>query len=94
MAISPRFSKGLEGQILLDQITIRPVETDEEKDRWNKLICEHHYLHDATLCGRQIRYVAEWRGKCVALVSFGTASWHLAGRDKWIGWNERQVCLV
>ncbi len=90
MAISTRFSKGMQGSIRLNQIKIRAVETEAEKDHWNQLICEHHYLHDATLCGRQIRYLAECRGKCVALISFGTSSWHLAGRDQWIGWDEHQ----
>ena len=90
MAISTQFYKGLDGPIQLNEIRIRPIETDLEKDRWNELICEHHYLHDASLCGRQIRYVAECRGKCVALISFGTSSWHLSGRDQWIGWDERQ----
>ena len=90
MAINTGFFKGLAGPIQLNQIKIRPVEMDAEKDRWNELICEHHYLHDASLCGRQIRYVAECRGKCVALISFGTSSWHLSGRDQWIGWDERQ----
>ncbi len=90
MAISTRFSKGMTGPIRLDQIKVRLVESDDETLRWSELVCEHHYLHDARLCGRQVRYVAECRGKCVALISFGTASWHLAGRDEWIGWDERQ----
>ncbi len=58
MSICTDFFKGLEGQIQLNQIKIRPVETDFEKTRWNQLICEHHYLHDASLCGRQIRYTS------------------------------------
>ena len=90
MAIMTRFFKGLQGPIQLSQIKVRPVETKAETARWNRLICKHHYLHDATLCGRQIRYVAECRGKCVALISFGTSSWHLSGRDKWTGWDEAQ----
>ena len=90
MAITTSFSKGLEGSIQLSQIKVRPGETDAEKASWSQLICKHHYLHDASLCGRQIRYIAECRGKCVALISFGTYSWHLSGRDKWIGWNEAQ----
>jgi len=90
MAICTSFSKGLEGPIQLSHVTVRPVKSEIEKLRWNELICQHHYLHNANLCGRQIRYVAECRGKCVALLSFGTSSWHLAGRDDWIGWNEHQ----
>jgi len=78
------------GNIRLEQIKVRPIESDKEKDRWNALICEHHYLREARLCGPQIRYVAECRGKCVALASFSSAAWHLDARDRWIGWDERQ----
>ncbi len=90
MTISTRFSKGMAGNIRLDHIKVRPIESDAEKGTWNELICKHHYLHNAMLCGPQIRYVAECRGKCMALVSFSIASWHLGARDRWIGWDERQ----
>ena len=64
MAIMTRFFKGLHGPIQLSQIKVRRVETNDETARWNQLICKHHYLHDASLCGRQFRYIAECRGKC------------------------------
>jgi len=90
MAIMTRFSKGMQGNIRLDQVKVWPVESEKDKEKWNRLVCRYHYLHDATLCGPQIRYVAECRGKCVALVGFSIASWHLGPRDRWIGWDERQ----
>ena len=74
MAIMTHFFKGLHGPIQLKQIKGRPVETKDETARWNQLICKHHYLHHATLCGRQNRYIAECRGKCGALNSFGSSS--------------------
>ena len=90
MAIMTRFSKGMQGNIRLDQVKVWPVESEKDKEKWNRLVCRHHPLHDATLCGPQIRYVAECRGKCVALIGFSIASWHLEPRDTWIGWDERQ----
>lgn len=90
MAIMTRFSKGMEGNVRLDHIKVWPVESEQDRKRWDGFICRHHYLHDARLCGPQIRYVAECRGKCVALIGFSIASWHLGGRDRWIGWDERQ----
>jgi hypothetical protein len=90
MAIMTRFSKGMQGNIRLDHVKVWPVESEKDKEKWNRFVCRYHYLHDATLCGPQIRYVAECRGKCVALISFSIASWHLGPRDRWIGWDERQ----
>lgn len=90
MAIMTRFYKGTQGNVRLDQVRVRPVESATETDKWDVLIRKHHYLHDATLCGPQVRYVAECRGKCVALISFSVGSWHLEARDRWIGWDERQ----
>lgn len=90
MAISTRFSKGMGGNVRLDHVKVRVAESETDRERWNELVCAHHYLHDARLCGPQIRYVAECRGKCVALLGFSIASWHLAPRDRWIGWDERQ----
>tara|TARA_B110000438_G_C15747630_1_gene621458 strand:- start:71 stop:1213 length:1143 start_codon:yes stop_codon:yes gene_type:complete len=86
MSISTRFSKGQKGSIQLHQTKVRLAEP-EERERWNELIIEHHYIGNANLTGRQLRYVAECRGKCVALISFSAAALRLAGRDQWIGWN-------
>lgn len=77
-------------QIKLDKLTAWPVENDSDKAHWNKLIEEHHYLHDSTLCGPQIRYVVSLGNMAVALLSFSCAAWHLIDRDNWIGWNEEQ----
>ncbi|HEX9785835.1 MAG TPA: hypothetical protein VGA56_24295, partial [Opitutaceae bacterium] len=30
----------------------------EERPRFDQLLCERHYLHDATLMGESLRYVA------------------------------------
>lgn len=89
MSISLRFKKGLSGSIQLHQIKVRLVEPHEQ-ERWNELITEYHYLKNANLTGRQLRYVAECRGKCVALISFSASSFKLAARDEWIDWNSAQ----
>ena len=88
--INTRFSRGMSGNVRLDQVEVWAVEDEREKEKWNALVVKHHYLHSATLCGPQIRYAASCRGKTVALISFSIASWHLATRDAWIGWDERQ----
>jgi hypothetical protein len=90
MAIKTRFSRGMEGNIVLEQLRVEAVDDEKDRKKWDRLICKHHYLHDATLCGPQIRYVVNCRGRAVALLSFSIASWHLKDRDLWIGWDEKQ----
>lgn len=89
MAISTRFTKGCTTTILLKKVRVRPV-LPEEQDKWNDLISKHHYLGEDNSKGRRICYVAECKGKCVALLSFSAASMQLSGRDNWIGWDNGQ----
>ena len=73
----------------LSEVEFRLV-LPEEEGRWNELVIEHHYLGNAKLVGEQLRYVAEHRGKWLALVGWSAAAYHLKGRDGWIGWNANQ----
>jgi hypothetical protein len=76
-------------QELLDTVSLRLIER-EELERWERLICEHHYLRDATMVGRCLRYVAEVRGAWIALLGWNSAAYHLKARDAWIGWSPGQ----
>jgi hypothetical protein len=62
----------------------------EEWERWDRLMCEHHYLHDATMVGRSLRYVAEAQGQWIALLGWNSAAYHLKAREAWIGWTPAQ----
>ena len=77
---------------LLDELVVKLILPSEpsERDRWNQLVCEHHYLHNATLVGEQLRYVVTYRGEWVALLGWSAPAWHVAGRDAWIGWSDEQ----
>ena len=71
----------------------------DEIGRWNELIERHHYLHNATLVGEVLRYVArDEAGAWVALLGYSSASLHLRVRDEWLGWTpeqrERRLRLV
>jgi hypothetical protein len=77
------------GQDVLDRVTVRPIQ-EHEKPLWNRLIDEEHYLHNATLVGEQIRYVAEYDGDWVGLIGWSGAAYHLKGRDQFIGWSDQQ----
>jgi len=74
---------------VLARVKVRLIE-GVEKARWDALICERHYLGNAHLVGRQLRYVAELEGRWVALLGWNVAAYHLKGREEWIGWTMEQ----
>ena len=74
---------------ILARVSVRLI-TPGEKVRWDMLICERHYLGNAHLVGRQLRYVAELDGHWIALVGWNIAAYHLKGREGWIGWTVEQ----
>jgi hypothetical protein len=74
---------------LLGRVKIRLVEASE-RERFDRLLEQEHYLHSSRIGGRHLRYVAEADGRWVALLSFSGAAPHLKGREKWIGWSPRQ----
>ena len=73
----------------LGEIELRLV-MPEEQARWKALVIEQHYLGSAQMVGEQLCYVAEHRGKWLALLGWSAAAYHLKGRDGWIGWNANQ----
>ncbi len=73
----------------LRRVTVRLIR-DDEKAAWDRLIIECHYLHNACLVGRQLRYVAELDGAWIALIGWSTPAYHLKGREQWIGWSVEQ----
>ena len=78
-----------EAQTILEEVSLRPIEP-EERDRFDELICREHYLRSADLVGEQLRYVAEYGGRWVALLAWSAAAFHLKDREAWIGWTVRQ----
>ena len=74
---------------LLARVTVRLLE-EHERERFNLLLEERHYLRNSILVGQHLRYVAELDGQWVALIAFSAAALHIKGRDKRIGWTPRQ----
>lgn len=74
---------------VVGQIEVRLVRPEEEA-RWDELMTRHHYLKSARMVGEQLRYVAEHQGQWLALLGWSAASYHLKGRDGWIGWSDNQ----
>lgn len=74
---------------ILARVSVRLID-GSEKAAWDALITERHYLKNANLVGRQLRYVAELDGKWVALLGWNGAAYHLKGREGWVGWTVAQ----
>ena len=73
-----------EQQALLDGVQVRLIEAGE-RERFDRLIEAEHYLGNAQLVGEQLRYVAEYQGQWVALMSWSAAAYKLKLREEWIG---------
>lgn len=79
-----------EEQALLRSVRLRLLE-EGERARFDALMERDHYLHNATLVGEVLRYVAvDPAGEWVALLGYASASLHLRVRDEWLGWNGAQ----
>jgi hypothetical protein len=74
---------------LLQRVTVRLLR-DEEREGFDRLLEERHYLASARLAGQSLRYVAELDGQWVALLTFSAAALHLKAREAWLGWTPRQ----
>lgn len=75
---------------LLGAVTLRLIQ-ESERERFDEGLTTQHYLKNATAVGRVLRYVAEYRGRWVALVVFSAPAFHIKLRDQWLHWSARQV---
>ena len=74
---------------VLDRMTVRSI-VPSEQERWDQLVCQHHYLKNANLVGERLCYVAEYGGRWMALLGWAAAAYHLRARDLHIGWSDNQ----
>ncbi len=84
----PKAQKASEPKILR-RIKVNRV-PPEERERFDELLRERHYLHSARLGGQSLRYVAELDGEWVALITFSAPALNIKAREKWIKWTPRQ----
>jgi len=71
----------------LYSLVVRPI-TSNERANWDTLMSKHHYLGFRSLVGESIRYVAELKGRWVALLGWSAAALKCQPRDTWIGWPQ------
>ena len=74
----------------LARLTLRPVTGTAASRLWNEYIARYHYLGYTPMSGSQLRYNVFVGEQLVALLSFGASAWKLAGRERFIGWQERE----
>ena len=78
-----------EQQALLDNVEVRLI-SSEERERFDRVMVEGHYLHNVRIVGEQLRYVAEYQGQWVGLMIWRAGAYKLKLRQQWIGWSGRQ----
>jgi hypothetical protein len=70
----------------LRQIVVRLVHPSE-KQTYQVLMAQHHYLGSLPKISETLWYVACWHDQWVALLSFSASALKCAVRDSWIGWG-------
>jgi len=74
----------------LADLTLRPIRDTATSRLWNEYIARYHYLGYTPMSGSQMRYNVFAGEQLVALLSFGASAWKLAGRERFIGWQEAE----
>jgi len=90
MSQTKRKSVSPDEQTVLDELQVRPLTRADDLARCDELIVAEHYLHDATLVGEHLRYVATFQGRWLAVATWSAAAFHLKARDQFIGWTAEQ----
>lgn len=77
--------------VSLAEVRVRPIR-QEEVPRWREAMARFHYLGDGRIVGEVLRYVAESRGRWVALLGWGAAALKSRHREAYVGWDEKTKC--
>jgi hypothetical protein len=72
------------------EVCVYPVSSRYAKAAkiWTALLDRYHYLQSGPLCGAQIRYLVKCDQGYLGALSFSSATFALACRDRYIGWTE------
>ncbi len=82
----------LEGSLALlrQEIQVSLVQGAEPARLFKGLVGTYHYLGYQQAQGAQVKYLARYRDRPVACLSFGPAAFRVAARDQFIGWSSAQ----
>lgn len=90
MRKSKRPQVSADEQHVLEHAQIRLLSSPKDAARCDKLIIKHHYLHDATLVGEQLRYAITYKGRWLGVATWSGAAFHIKDRDEFVGWDFEQ----
>jgi len=74
----------------LTNLHLELVTHRNQSQLWNESIDRYHYLGHKALPGAQLRYIVKDHDQVLAFFGFGASAWHVAPRDKFIGWTPSQ----
>ena len=99
MSKKTRFTPTATEQTLLEEVRVVLIPQAKDRQRFQRLLKEQHYLGSLKPVGEQLYYVAaDSQGQWLALLLFSAASKHLKHRERWIGWTpvqcDRRLGLV
>jgi len=82
----------LEGPLasMRNQLQVSLVQGPEQARLFKGLVGTYHYLGYQQAQGGQVKYLALYRDRPVACLSFGPAAFRVAARDQFIGWSAPQ----
>ena len=75
---------------LRKEIQVSLAQDAERALLFKGLVGTHHYLGYQQAQGAQVKYLATYRDRPVACLSFGPAAFRVGARDRFIGWSPQQ----
>jgi hypothetical protein len=85
---SPHITDELAG---LRPLHLEMVQGLEQRRRVHRLLQSYHYRGYSGAVGENVQYwIADARGRELAVMVFGAAAWKVAARDQFIGWSDHQ----
>lgn len=72
------------------EMQVSLVQDAEPARLFKGLVGTYHYLGCRQARGAQVKYLATYRDRPVACLSFGPAAFRVAARDQFIGWSPQQ----
>src|SRR2546427_8845230 len=76
--------------LLRQEIKVSLVQGAEPARLFKGLVGTYHYLGYQQAQGAQVKYLAKYRDRPLACLSFGPAAFRVAARDQFIGWTPQQ----
>lgn len=76
--------------VIRNEIQVSLVQGSQPAGLFKGLVGVYHYLGYQQAQGGQVKYLAKYRDRPVACLSFGPAAFRVALRDQFIGWSSQQ----